>query len=81
MYFTMTNHVEDGKTFTRRSGKMTMSYKQAASHAIKKHGFVVDESNRVIAQAMSPDMPKYIGTQGSINLRDIGSGEDCYAQA
>ena len=73
MYFTMTNHVEDGKTFTRRTGKMTLSYKQAAAHAIKKHGFVVDESNRVIAQAMSPELPKYIGS-----ISNIGSGEDCY---
>lgn len=68
MYFTMVSHVEDGKTYTRRVGQMTTSFKAAKNRAIKKHGFVVDESNNIIAQAMSADMPKYIGTyNGSIN--------------
>jgi len=71
----------------RRVGVMTASFKAAKEKAIKKHGYVVDESNHVIAQAMSPFLPKYIGNdegsvQGrSINNRmiDISSGEDCYA--
>jgi hypothetical protein len=64
----MVSHVEDGKTYTRRVGSMTMSFKAAKEKAIKKHGFVVDESNRVVAQAMNPHMPKYVGDfVGSIN--------------
>lgn len=87
MYFTMVDHTENGKTYSRRVGVMTASFKAAKEKAIKKHGYVVDESNHVIAQAMSPFLPKYIGNeQGSaqgrsINNRviDIGSGEDCFA--
>ena len=84
MYFTMVDHTENGKTYSRRTGVMTSSFKKATDRAIKKHGYVVDESNHVIAQAMSPNLPKYIGDNGSsadrsINsLRNIGSGEDCY---
>jgi hypothetical protein len=52
---------------------MTMSFKAAKEKAIKKHGYVVDESNRVVAQAMSPNMPKYIG-DGSINKHGVEHG-------
>jgi len=91
MYFTMVDHTENGKTYSRRVGVMTASFKAAKEKAIKKHGYVVDESNHVIAQAMSPFLPKYIGNdrgtetlngcERSINNRvmDIGSGEDCFA--
>ena len=85
MYFTMVDHTENGKTYSRRVGVMTLSFKKAKEKAIKKHGYVVDESNHVIAQAMSPHLPKYIGDNGSMDertinsLRNIGSGEDCYA--
>jgi len=66
--------------------QLTPSFKAAREKAIKKRGYVVDESNHVIAQAMSPHLPKYIGNDtGSSNGRtinnrlvDIGSGEDSY---
>ena len=73
MYFTMTTHVEDGKTYSRRTGRMTLSFKQASKQAIKKHGYIVDEAGAIIAQAMNPDMPKYIGS-----IINVASGEDSY---
>ena len=73
MYFTMVSHVEDGVTYTRRVGAMTSSFHAAVQKATKRGGFVVDESNYVIAQAMSPDLPKYVGS-----IINIGSGEDSY---
>jgi len=86
MYFTMVDHVVDGKTYPRRVGVMTPSFKQASAKAVSRKGYVVDESNHIIGQAMSPFLPKYIGTDmgevkgRSINNRliNISSGEDAY---
>ena len=82
MYFTMVDHVVDGKTYPRRVGTMTPSFKAAANKAIKKHGYIVDEHGKMVGQAISEHLPKYVGeAKGSINTRliHIGSGEDCYA--
>lgn len=74
MYFTMVDHIEDGKTYSRRSGAMTPSFNAARNRAAKKRGYIVDEQGHMVGQAFDASLPKYIGT-----INNIGSGEDCYA--
>lgn len=80
MFFTMVDHIVDGKTYQRRVGKMTMSFKTACNTAVKKHGYIMNESGHMVGQAFDPMLPKYVGDVRSINkLVNIGSGEDSYA--
>lgn len=74
MFFVLADKVEDGKTYTSRVGKSTLSYDTARNKAMKCKGFIVNESRKLIGQAMDPSMPKYVG-----DLKNIGSGEDSYA--
>ena len=79
MYFTMVDTVEDGKTFSRRSGSMTPSFSVASRKAAKKRGYVLDEQGHMVGQAFDPALPKYVGDVGTINkLTHVGSGEDCF---
>lgn len=80
MYFTMVDHIEDGRTYSRRVGSMTPSFNTARNKAAKKRGYILNEQGHMVGQAFDASLPKYIGRiEGSINkLRNIGSGEDCY---
>ena len=80
MFFAMEDRVIDGKTYSRRIGSMTMSFERAKKIAIKNQGYVVDETNNIIAQAMKPELPLYVGAEPSpaTKLQYIGSGEDCF---
>ena len=73
MFFTMVNHVVDGKTYQRRVGAMTQSFETAKRKAEKRKGYVVDEGGKLVAQAFDASLPRYIGT-----LVNISSGEDAY---
>jgi hypothetical protein len=74
MYFTMVDHTEDGKTYSRRSGAMTPSFNVARARAAKKRGYILNEQGHMVGQAFDASLPKYIGS-----ISNIGSGEDCYA--
>jgi len=74
MFFVLADQVENGKTYTSRVGRSTLSYDTAKNKAIKSKGFIVNESRKLIGQAMDPTLPLYVG-----DLRNIGSGEDSYA--
>lgn len=74
MFFAMVNHTEDGKNYPRRVGAMTPSFEKAKAKAVKRKGYVTDESGHIVAQAFDASLPRYIG-----NLVNIGSGEDAFA--
>ena len=74
MYFTMVDHIEDGVTYSRRSGAMTPSFNVASSRAAKKRGYIVNEQGHMVGQAFDASLPRYIGS-----INNISSGEDCYA--
>jgi hypothetical protein len=74
MFFVMTDKTIDGKTYTIRCGRMTISFDEARRKAVIRKGYIVNESNKIIGQAFDPELPRYIGS-----LKNIGSGEDCFA--
>ena len=74
MFFVQQDQRIHGKTYTVRIGKMTTSFEEARRKAIKRRGYIVDESRRLIGQAMDAYAPFYIGDK--VN---IGSGEDVYS--
>jgi len=74
MFFVQKDSLIDGKTYTSRVGNMTTSFEEAKRKAIKRKGYIVDESRRLIGQAMDETAPMYLG-----QLKYVGSGEDCFA--
>jgi hypothetical protein len=69
----MVDKVIDGNVYTQQVGDMTMSFKTAQKHALANKGYITDETNKIIAQAMEPSFPLFIN-----ELKYIGSGEDCF---
>lgn len=73
MFFTMVNHIENGRHYPRRFGQMTQSFETAKRKAVQRRGYITDESGKMVAQAFDASLPRYIG-----NIVNIGSGEDCF---
>lgn len=73
MFFAMVNHKVDGKNYPRRVGQMTQSFEQAKAKAMKRKGYITDESGHMVAQAFDDSLPLYVG-----KMVNIGSGEDAY---
>ena len=71
MFFVQKDSVIDGVTYTRRVGEMTQSFNVAKNKAMKRRGYIVNESRKLIGQAMDPYAPLYLG-----ELCNISSGED-----
>jgi hypothetical protein len=71
MFFVQADSVIDGVTYTRRVGNMTTSFSEAKAKAIKRRGYIVNESRKLIGQAMDETAPLFLGS-----LRNISSGED-----
>jgi hypothetical protein len=73
MFFAMVNHKVDGKNYPRRVGAMTQSFETAKAKAVKRKGYITDESGNMVAQAFDESLPRFVG-----NMVNIGSGEDAY---
>jgi hypothetical protein len=76
MFFVQCDARIQGKTYTIRVGKMTTNWDEAKRKAIKRKGYIVNESRRLVGQAMDAGAPYYVG-----ELKNISSGEDSYANA
>lgn len=71
MYFVQVDERINGKTYTVRKGKMTTSFEKACRKAIQRRGYIVDETRRLVGQAVDIWAPMWVG-----NMQNIGSGED-----
>ena len=73
MFFVQADTRVDGKTYTTRVGKPTLSFAEAVLKARSRKGYILDEHRKLVGQCMDAGAPMYCG-----NLRNISSGEDAF---